>query len=82
MRVELQGVAPQKERRMGNIVKKIKNASFTCEMCSKFLVGPRYIYESSFFKEYKTKQLTICKVCAKREHGPKNRMPLPELGKN
>ncbi len=75
------GQVPQKERRMGNIVRKIKNASFTCEMCTKFLIGPRYIYESSYFKEFKTKELIVCKACAKREHGPKNKTPLPELEK-
>ena len=63
---------------MGSITKKLKRSAFTCEMCKKYKVGPRYTYESFIFKEYEDKELIICEPCAKREHGPKNKTPLSE----
>ena len=80
MRVVALELVPQSERRMGSIVKRLNSSSFTCEMCKKYFMGPRYVYQSFFFKEYKNKELIICQKCAKREHGPKNKSPLPELG--
>lgn len=64
---------------MGSIIKKLNREPHTCEMCKKFKIGDRYIYLSFAFKEHSSSKLVICKPCAKREHGPKNKTPLEDL---
>ena len=62
---------------MGNITHKYKNkTNFTCDMC-KIPVnrGERFIWKGLITKI----QQNICKKCAKREHGPKNKKSLDDM---
>ena len=63
---------------MGEIIKKTKIHTNRCEMCKVYEVAkPVYIYRPWVYQE-NLKDLKVCLKCAKREHGEKNKKPLPE----
>ena len=63
---------------MGEIIKREKNQPNTCPMCKAYTIGkPVYIYRPWAHKD-DLEDLKICQKCAKREHGAKNKRPLPE----
>jgi len=63
---------------MGQVIKREKNQPNKCAMCKTYEIGkPVYIYRPWKFKE-DVEDMKICLRCAKREHGPKNKRPLPE----
>jgi len=68
----------QKGANLGDIKQKLPKRPFTCEMCKAYITGkPVYIYRPWAYQE-NLKDLEICPKCAKREHGAKNKKPLPE----
>ena len=65
---------------MSSVTKRLKTEPLTCKMCRGYTIGkPVYEYEFSSLDELEPKQkIKICQKCAKREHGIRNRRPLPE----
>ena len=57
------------------VVEGMGKANFKCAMCSEQQMSkPRYKWVGMITEE----ELMICRKCAVREHGSKNKRPLPE----
>ena len=57
-----------------------RNMPYMCEMCSeRQLTPPAYLWDPDGKKISGSKDLRICKKCAIREHGRKNKTPLTEM---
>lgn len=62
------------------IVAKLKRGGFTCEMCKQHKIGTYpYVYETFEVGDIPSEELKICKKCAKREHGDKNKHKLEDV---
>ena len=62
------------------IVAKLPKKEFTCRMCKKYSIGSNpYIYRTfEVLPKTPSEYLEICKTCANREHGDKNKYKLEE----
>ena len=61
------------------IKNKLPKEPFVCKMCKKHTVGKHpYTYKTYEFPGIPSTEFKICEKCAKREHGTRNKKPLPE----
>ncbi len=65
---------------MSSVTKKLKTEPLTCKMCKSFTIGkPVYEYKFSVLDDTEpVRTIKICQKCATREHGSRNKKPLPE----
>lgn len=61
---------------MSRVIRRLKNQPLTCKMCKAYTLG-KPVYEYVFWGD--PEPIKICQKCAKREHGSRNKRPLPEL---
>ena len=63
------------------IVAMLPKKEFTCRMCTKFTIRNNpYIYRTfEILPKTPSEELEICRKCAKREHGEKNKHKLEDI---
>jgi hypothetical protein len=65
---------------MYGINAKLPKTQFKCEMCHRTQVQDRYVWGNfALPPKHKYKEHTICKKCAIREHGSKNKRKLEDI---
>ena len=63
------------------IVAMLPKKEFTCRMCTKYVMSNNsYIYRTfEILPKTPSEELEICRMCAKREHGDKNKHKLEDI---
>ena len=62
------------------IVAMLPKKEFTCRMCTKYTIKNNpYIYRSYSIGDVPSEEFEICRKCAKREHGDKNKHKLEDI---
>ena len=63
------------------IVAMLPKKEFTCRMCTKYTIGNNpYIYRTfEILPKTPSEEFEICRKCAKREHGDRNKHKLEDI---